>query len=379
HEFLVFAPVPPLVFGILIDVFGRRRMPAWGAGVLLGLLGGAQFLIAAETFAMTVLFAVLGSALALCYRQGRARLGHALKTAAWAAGTCALIVAYPLQALFAGPQRIVGPPHPLAQLYALHGDLLGAVQPSPLVRFAPASLLHSSASLIQGNLQETGTYLGAPLVLIAACLAIAYRRRPVTAIAGVLAVVSYALSLGTRIAIRNHGTSLPGPFAALAHVPFIQDIEPARFSLFTALFVAIVLGTGLDALARPRRAAAAAAPPSGAVGAPLPPGAATGSPPSRAAGAPSSAGAARWGRPALAVVLGVAALLPPVPRWPYPSGPDVTPPFFTTPAVQRLPPGTVVVTLPYPARNQNEALVWQAKAAMRFRLVGGTRFFVPGP
>src|SRR5262249_29086641 len=207
------------------------------------------------------------------------------------------------------------------------------------------SLLHTGASFVNHNLQENGTYLGAPLVLIAACLAIAYRRRPVTAIAGVLAVVSYALSLGTRIAIRNHGTSLPGPFAALAHVPFIQDIEPARFSLFTALFVAIVLGTGLDALARPRRAAAAAPPPpsapaaapppspaaaapppspaaaapppAGAAGAPLPPGpatgprpaaAATGSPPAGAAAAPSSAGAARWGRPALAVVLGVAAL-----------------------------------------------------------------------
>src|SRR5262245_9373521 len=290
HEFLVFAPVPPLVFGILIDVFGQRRMPALRAGLLLGLLAAAQFLISAETFAMTVLFAVLGSALALCYRQGRARLGHALKAAVWAAGTCALIVAYPLQALFAGPEHIVGPPHPLTQLYSLHGTLLGAVQPSPLVRLAPAPLLHSSASLIQGNLQETGTYLGAPLVLIAACLAIAYRRRPVTAIAGVLAVVSYALSLGTRIAIRNHGTSLPGPFAALAHVPFIQDIEPARFSLFTALFVAIVLGTGLDALARPRRAAAAAPPPSGPAATPPPAGAATGPPPSRAAGASSPAG-----------------------------------------------------------------------------------------
>src|SRR5215475_3891196 len=350
HEFLVFAPIPPLVFGILIDVFGRGRMPAWGAGVLLGLLAAAQFLIAAEALAMTALFAVLGSVLALCYRHGRARAGHAVRAAAWALGTCAIVVAYPLQALLAGPQRIVGPPHALSQIYFWHGDLLGAVLPSPLVRFAPASLLHTGASFVNHNLQENGTYLGAPLVLIAACLAIAYRRRPVTAIAGVLAAVSYALSLGTRISIGNHATRLPGPFAALAHVPFIQDIEPARFSLFTVLFVAIVLGTGLDALARPRRLAA-----------------------------PLQAGTARWGRPALAVVLGVAALLPLVPRWPYPSGPDVTPPFFTTPAVQRLPPGTVVVTLPYPARNQNEALVWQAKAAMRFRLVGGTAFFVPGP
>jgi hypothetical protein len=37
-----------------------------------------------------------------------------------------------------------------------------------------------------------------------------------------------------------------GPFAALAHVPIIQDVEPSRFSVFTALFVAMVLGTGLD-------------------------------------------------------------------------------------------------------------------------------------
>jgi dolichyl-phosphate beta-glucosyltransferase len=172
----------------------------------------------------------------------------------------------------------------------------------------------------------------------------------VTAITGLLAVVSYALSLGTRISIGNRVTNVPGPFAVVAHVPLIKDIEPARFSLFTALFVAIVLGTGLDALARPRRLAAA-----------------------------EPAGTARWGRPALAAVLGVVALLPLVPRWPYPPGPAVTPPFFTTSAVQRLPPGTVVVTLPYPVRNTNQALVWQAEASMRFRLVGGTPFFVPGP
>jgi hypothetical protein len=353
HAFLVFAPIPPLVFGILIDVFGRRRMPAWGAGVALGLLGGAQFLIAAETFALTVLFALLGSALALCYRHGRARAGHAVKAAAWALGTCAVVVAYPVQALLAGPQHLAGPPHPLKEIYRWHGDLLGALLPTPLMRFVPASLMYTGASLVHGNLQENGTYLGAPLVLIAACLAIAYRRRPVIAISGLLAVVSYALSLGTQVSIRNHATSVPGPFAVLAHVPLIQDIEPARFSLFTVLFVAIVLGTGLDALARPRGPAVAAPPPAGA--------------------------AARWGRPALAVALGAAALFPLVPRWPYPPGPAVTPPFFTTPAVHRLPPGTVVVTLPYPARDENEVLVWQAQAAMRFRVVGGSPFFVPGP
>jgi hypothetical protein len=348
----VFAPIPPLAFGILIDVFGQRRLPAWRAGLSLGLLGAAQFLIAAETFAMMGLFLAIASGLGLCYRHGRARPGHTGKAAAWALGTCAIVIAYPLHVFLAGPQHIVGPPHALSELYSWRGDLLGALVPDPLISFAPASLLHTGASMVNHNLQENGTYLGLPLVLIAACLAIAYRRRPVTAISGLLAVVSYALSLGPRINIRNHATSQPGPFAALAHVPIIRDVEPARFSLFTALFVAVVLGTALGALARPRRPAAAGPPP---------------------------AGAARWRRPAIAAVLGVAALLPLVPRWPYPPGPVVTPRFFTTPAAGRLPPGTVVVTLPFPARDFSEPLVWQAETAMRFRLVGGSPFFVPGP
>src|SRR6516225_9698608 len=88
HEFLVFAPIPPLVFGILIDVFGRRRRPAWRAGLLCA----AQFFIAAETFTMMVLFLVLASVLGLCYRNDRARAAHAVKAAAWALGTCAILV-----------------------------------------------------------------------------------------------------------------------------------------------------------------------------------------------------------------------------------------------------------------------------------------------
>jgi hypothetical protein len=353
HEFLVFAPIPPLVFGLLIDVFGDRRLPARWAGLLLGLLAAAQFLIAAETFAMMALFAVLGSALALCYRRSRRQPGHLFRTAGWTVLACGIALAYPLHAFFSGPQHITGPPHALSELYTWHGDLLGALLPSPLMRFAPAGLLHSGALLVSNNLQENGTYLGAPLVLVTVCLAIAYRRRPVTAVAGLLAVLSYALSLGTRIYHDNHATGWPGPFAALAHVPALQDIEPARFSLFTALFVAVVLGTGLDALARPRPVAAAA---------------------------PAQAdGLARWARPALAAAVGMAALLPLVPRWPYPAGPVVTPRGFITQAAGRLAPGTVVVTLPFPARDNNEALVWQAETSMRFRLVGGSPFFVPGP
>jgi hypothetical protein len=353
HEFLVFAPIPPLVFGIMADVLGRQRMPARRAGLLLGVLFAAQFLIASETFVMMAFFTGIGTLLALCYRRAREQIGHVLKAGAWAVGACAVAVAYPVYIFFAGPQHIVGPPHSAAELYTWHGDVLGALLPTPLMRFAPAALMHAGAGLVDHNLQENGTYLGAPLVLVAVWLAVAFRRRPVTAISGVLAVVSYALSLGPRIYVANHSTGLPGPFAALTHVPVLQDVEPARFSLFTALFVAVVLGTGLSELRFPRPAVTDAP--------------------------PLARTAASHGRLALAAAIGLVALLPLVPNWPYPAGPVVTPRLFTTSAVGRLPAGAVIVTLPFPARQSNEALVWQAEASMRFRLVGGSPFFVPGP
>lgn len=214
HEFLVFSPIPPLVFGLMYDVLGQRSLAARRAGIGLGLLFAAQFLIASEVTGMMALFVVLAAAGALLYRQARnaAFVRHVAATAAWAGGVCAVIVAYPLWMFFAGPDRIVGPPHPLPGLYRSHGDLLGALVPTPLMRFAPAGLLHLGSQLVHGNLQErSGAYLGLPLAALAVVLAIAYRRVTVTAIAGVLAVVSYALSLGPTIDVANHSTGIPGP------------------------------------------------------------------------------------------------------------------------------------------------------------------------
>jgi len=527
HEFLVFAPIPPLVLGIMIDVLGARRMPWWLAGPLLGVLFAAQFLIAAETFAMMALFTLIGTLLALCYQRARRRPGHLALTTAGTVAVGSALLAYPVDFFSTGRQHIVGSPHPLQELSAWHADLLGAFRPTSLIRYAPPGLVQSGAHLVGGNLQENGTYLGLPLVLLVAGLAIWYWRRPVTAIAGLLAVLSYALSLGPRVYLADRATQYTGPFSLLAsHVAVIKDIETVRFSLFTAMFCAVVLGTGLGWLRFP--AAGAAAPgapaelagdddtePTAAVPAQVLPGAAAqvladvpampvaGAPghdgtwefvggewalvpggsweyvdgtwqrapvrtgvaaadaqvdggwealahgggepeahgggepgpgegwepeaderwepegdegwegeadgggkpaaalahgngagsalsPGRGAGAGNGGGderqrnlavwiAARCRRPVLATVLGVAALLPLVPRWPYAVGAPVTPRFFTTAAVNRIRPGTVVATYPFPARTFNQALVWQADASFRFRLLGGSAFFVPGP
>ena len=375
HEFLVFAPIPPLVLGVLAEVLSRARWRAWRAGLVLGVLFGAQFLIASETFAMMVLFAVTGTALALCYPAVRARIGHLVRVGAWAAGTCAVIIAYPVYFFFAGPQHVVGSPHPIHELRLWHGDLLGAFLPTSLMRFAPPDLLRIGSQLVNGNLQENGTYLGLPLVLIAAGLGIAYRRRPLTLVASLLAVLSYLLSLGPRVFIARQSTAIPGPFALLAHIPVFQDIEPARFSLFTALFIAVVLGTGLDQLrfATARGRTVSAAPVGRAVGGPVPAAArpAAGGPVPAAAGGtagapvPAAAGRAagttlsagppgaeppRAGdlagqapggrrRAVLVAVIAVVALFPLVPRWPYPAGQPVTPSFSPPPPSSGYRPG----------------------------------------
>ena len=344
HEFLVFAPVPPLVLGIMLDVLGPRRWPARRAGLVLGLLFAAQFLIAAETFTLMALFAVLGAAVAMRYRQARDGLAHLGRVAAWAGAVCAAVIAYPACVFLAGPQHIVGSPHPLGYLYSWHSDLLGPLFPTPLMLFAPASLLRVGAALVRHNLQENGTYLGLPLVMATACLVAAFRRQAVIAVTGILALVSYLLSLGPEIDVAGHPTGAPGPFALLSHLPVLQDIEPVRLSLFTVLFVAVVLGTGLDKL---RWLA-------------------------------SRRGDPRWA--AVTVAAGLVALLPLVPRWPYQAGPDVTPRFFSSAALSTLvPPGTVVAAFPYPKLEYNQAMVWQAQSGMRFRLLGGSAFFVPGP
>jgi len=61
-----------------------------------------------------------------------------------------------------------------------------------------------------------------------------------------------------------------------------------------------------------------------------------------------------------------------VPPWPMPAYPVSAPAFFRSTAVHRIPPGGVVLTYPYPAGANDDAMLWQASDSMAFRLMGGT-------
>jgi hypothetical protein len=79
------------------------------------------------------------------------------------------------------------------------------------------------------------------------------------------------------------------------------------------------------------------------------------------------AGVARW-----AAVAGViAAVVPVLPRPQFHFGRVITPAFFTSRALDALPPGSVVVVAPYPEPDNVATLRWQVASGFRYRMAGG--------
>ena len=75
-------------------------------------------------------------------------------------------------------------------------------------------------------------------------------------------------------------------------------------------------------------------------------------------------------RAALGLVA-AAILVPVLPNLPFASAPTQVPTYFSTPAARNLHQGSVVLTYPYPIYPDNQAMLWQAQASMKFRLIGG--------
>ena len=73
-----------------------------------------------------------------------------------------------------------------------------------------------------------------------------------------------------------------------------------------------------------------------------------------------------------------AALLPLIPRLPFPAEPVEVPRFFTGGGVKQLPQGSVALVLPYARLANSSAMFWQAAADMRFRMPEAYAL-LPGP
>ena len=225
-------------------LFTGRSKPV-PAGIGLGLLAIAQFLISSEVLVVTAVVGAVGLAATALWapRQIAATwkpVGTALGVALGVAGAG---LAFPAWFALAGPQHIVGSPWPGIQI---EGNRLASVVVAGRTG-SPNTLLELGG--YEGPAGPPGAYLGLSVVIL--CIAsagLAWRRRT-TRILGTAAAATLVLSLGA--VLWTIGTSLHGrlwlPWKVVGSLPILDQVGPQRFTALVDLLVATVIALGVDA------------------------------------------------------------------------------------------------------------------------------------
>ncbi len=344
HLNLVFVPLPPLIFLVLGEIASGRPRRAWAWGTALALLCAAQFLISAEVLVSTVIVGAIGLAVAALVDRAAAgkRWKFAARAIGIASGVTALLLAYPLWLLLAGPARISGP---VQRTSLYRGNLLAPLIPDASIRFRVTGWL-PLADTFSGGTSENGLYIGLPLLAVLLVGAIALWRRPVMKVAALTTVAAFVMSLGSRLTVgRWTWTAVPLPEAALTHIPVLDNTIAARYSLYVMLGAAMMFALTIEALRDRLRQA--------------------GPWPGLAAGTACAA-------------LACLALLPLVPSWPYWTRVTQVPRYFSSSMVTAVPQGSVAALYPFPDAGDAIPMLWQVEAGLRFKAPGG-RFVVPAP
>ena len=278
HLNLVFVPLPPLIFLVLCHIAADQPRRAWPSGAALALLCVAQFLISAEILVSTVIVGAFGLVIAAAVSRdaARHRWQDAAAAIAIASAITAVLLAYPLWLLTAGPARVSGP---VQETSLYRGNLLAPLIPDSSMQFRATGWL-PLANTFSGTTSENGLYLGLPLLVVLTAGAIALRHRPVMRVAALTTIAAFVMSLGSRLTVGHWSwTAVPLPEAALTHLPVLGNTIAARYSLYVMLGAAMIFALTIEALRerlrrdgrRPERAVAGlhraglpGAPPAGA-------------------------------------------------------------------------------------------------------------------
>lgn len=343
---LTFLALPPFITLTVASILQNRGSPR-RLGVQLGLLVSAQFLISSEVLATVVVLAVV--AVVYVAIHDRAEVLERARTAARPVGIAlvlaAVLLAYPLWMMLAGPQHFTGPAWAIANPY--HNDLLSFVVPGPLQSVSlgmPA--LGARLDAVIGP--TAGGYVGIPLLALAGIFAWRSRRNLRTQLAAILMLCALVLSLGPYLAVNGRLTHIPLPFLVLDHIPLFDSILPFRISFATDACLAAVLAFGLDDM----RGGPGRSPEDGA-------------------------NRWRWVGPPRVAVLGlilIALVATQLPQWPL--RPMAAPAVALPPAVRAAIPARdpVALSYPYATLYDMQPMAWQADDGFRFRLLGGYGF-----
>ena len=175
----------------------------------------------------------------------RERWRFAARAVGIASAVTAVLLAYPLWLLTAGPARVRGPVQDTS-LY--RGNLLAPLIPDSSMRFRAAGWL-PLANTFSGTTSENGLYIGLPLLVLLVTGAIARRHRPVMRVTALTTAAAFVISLGSRLTVGHWvGTAVPLPEAVLTHVPLLDNVIAARYSLYVMLGAAVIFALTVEAL-----------------------------------------------------------------------------------------------------------------------------------
>jgi len=346
HYDLMFAVLPPLIIDaalrIAVGSLGPGRAPVLRGGLWLGAVTAAQLLTAEELLLDTAIALVLIVAVLAASRPREfvRRIPGTLAGYGVAVALLLVVCGYPLWVQFFGPL------HQHGSAFSpdfFKNDLAGLVTPSQLMLFHTAGSA-AAAARYQGGVAEYLGYLGWPLLLVLAVIAVAGWRRLAVRAAAVTFAVLEIFALGGTLMIS--GASHPGlllPWHWLGSLPLLDAVLPDRFSILADGAAAVLLAFGAD-LARRRPGVADR--PAGSV---------------------------------LVTAVTVLAVLPIVPR-PLPAATASPPPpgWSASLAALHLPAGARVLVVPVPTATFTEPMRWQAETGQDIGLIGGY-YTGPGP
>ncbi|MGH9106073.1 MAG: hypothetical protein ACRDZX_09585 [Acidimicrobiales bacterium] len=340
-----FLPALPVIFLLAYRLTSEpERVVPRRDGVLLGVACAVQLYVSPEPLVDIFIVSVTAVVVVTAFRARhvtRAELAAAVTGLCWGAGPFIVLALPFLYYYLAGPQHVSGPELGLSQLAVFHTDLAGIIAPNKNMLLAPGVIAKRADLYAQGTLNESGAYLGIPLVLVVGVLAWRERRSRLVQFALVVFLTSLVLSLGPVLWVNNDDTGVPLPDRLLTHLPLVQSTEPALFFVGADLAVAVILAVGLSGLVRNRQRDAVRGPGAGL-------------------------------SPALAVAaVAAVALVPLTPNWPNRVVPVDVPSYFTTSEVDAIPPDATVLTYPVAGYGAVQPMQWQMAAHFRFKLVSG--------
>ena len=346
HVFMALDVVAPLVLIAVVRLV-ERRWTTRRFALTTGLLLTFEFLISSELFAIIVVTLVLIAVVLLVASRRRDAVVALLRAYATAAALTLILLAVPIWYFLWGPQSISGAPHHgVAWADTTLGSLL---RPGTYALWAPLGRTTSQLSLLQGP-WVNATYLGAPLLALAAIGWWRSRRERLINVVGIVTVLLLVGSFGSSFHLPGVHWSIPSPYRIIDSLPVLQDVLPSRFMELVLLGVALLAARAVGQSSTPA---------------------------SLKSNVPKSAS-----RQFLSVTTAALAILTVVTLIPNQlvaaSGTSTLPWLNSAEARTALPTNSVVLSYPYPYVIFNTPMLDQASSGVRYKLIGG-QAIVPQP